>query len=109
MKYSNNTVNPHMLRHYYATRMANNGEDIRVVQKLLGHSSQQVTERYLHVDQQRLRQAVRGWNRNGMSCGGCGDGCTSATGAGVPGAAGMTDFHVGKGNWNGCTSCARSG
>ncbi|MCB9349609.1 MAG: tyrosine-type recombinase/integrase [Lewinellaceae bacterium] len=89
MKYSNNTVNPHMLRHYYATRMANNGEDIRVVQKLLGHSSQQVTERYLHVDQQRLRQAVRGWNRNGMSCGGCGDGCTgTATGAGVPGAAG---------------------
>ena len=63
MKYSNNTVNPHMLRHYYATRMANNGEDIRVVQKLLGHSSQQVTERYLHVDQQRLRQAVRGMER----------------------------------------------
>ncbi len=60
MKYTNRTVTPHMLRHYYATRMANNGEDVRVVQKLLGHSSQQVTERYLHVDEQRLRQAVRG-------------------------------------------------
>lgn len=63
MKYTNNTVTPHMLRHYYATRMANNGEDIRVVQKLLGHCSQQTTERYLHVDEQRLRQAVRGIER----------------------------------------------
>ncbi|MCB0551757.1 MAG: tyrosine-type recombinase/integrase, partial [Phaeodactylibacter sp.] len=63
MKYTNNAVNPHMLRHYYATRIANNGEDIRVVQKLLGHSSQQTTERYLHVDEQQLRQAVRGIER----------------------------------------------
>ncbi|MCB0580336.1 MAG: tyrosine-type recombinase/integrase, partial [Phaeodactylibacter sp.] len=63
MKYTNNTVNPHMLRHYYATRMANNGEDIRVVQQLLGHSSQRVTERYLHVDEQQLRRAVQGMER----------------------------------------------
>ena len=65
MKYTNKTVNPHMLRHYYATRLANNGEDIRVVQQLLGHCSQQTTERYLHVNDHQLRQAVRGMEREG--------------------------------------------
>lgn len=57
-KHSNGYVNPHMLRHYFATRVVNEGNDIRTAQKMLGHSSQQTTEIYLHVPQQKIQAAI---------------------------------------------------
>lgn len=40
---------PHLMRHSAASRMLNEGRNLREVQELLGHSSITVTELYLHL------------------------------------------------------------
>lgn len=50
-------VNPHMLRHSFATHMLNNGAELMAIKELLGHSSLAATQVYTHTNIERLKEA----------------------------------------------------
>ena len=52
-------INPHILRHSFATRLLERGVDVRQVQLALGHADLATTQVYLHVEDSRLRDNIR--------------------------------------------------
>ena len=48
-------IKPHSIRHRAATRLLQNGADLRAVQAWLGHSHLATTAIYLHCDEKRLQ------------------------------------------------------
>ncbi len=55
----------HDLRHTFGTRLIQSGADIETVRDLMGHHSITVTQRYLHTNEQRRREAVETLTRKG--------------------------------------------
>ncbi|MDP8258838.1 MAG: tyrosine-type recombinase/integrase [Candidatus Aadella gelida] len=51
-------LSPHTLRHTFATILLKQGENILTIKELLSHRNLRTTERYLHIDNKDLKEAV---------------------------------------------------
>ncbi len=55
-------LSPHKLRHTYATTLVQSGADIESVRLLLGHSSYEMTKRYLHLSTAHIKDINNRFN-----------------------------------------------
>jgi len=65
-KLSDGVVYPHMFRHTFASRIVNEGNDLLVAQKLLGHNDIRTTQVYTHVNERDLKAAINSIEEKGI-------------------------------------------
>lgn len=56
---TNTKKSPHILRHTFATHMANNGAELNTIKELLGHASLAATQVYTHNSIEKLKDVYR--------------------------------------------------
>ena len=54
----NKKVNPHLIRHCYATHLHEKGIDLTIIQKLLGHQSIKTTQIYAHTSHNYISNII---------------------------------------------------
>lgn len=55
-------VSPHVFRHSFASHILNHGADLREIQTLLGHEDISTTEIYTHIQNEKLKSAVKSFH-----------------------------------------------